>query len=186
MRLDARMRCAVFAFLRAAEALSRTSPRRLNTEVRVVECARQRPAQRVGKRACYRAFMMNSHEEVASLSSSDLLENTRELVGRSRRLEAVLLVHLGEIDERKLYLELGFPSMFAFCVAEYGFSEEAAYNRILVARAGRRLPAAVEALRAGSARSTSAMADVARSPLRTVAGAQRRAAWNSIMSTVSR
>ena len=82
--------------------------------------------------------MMNSHEEVASLSSSDLLENTRELVGRSRRLEAVILVHLGEIDERKLYLELGFPSMFAFCVAEYGFSEEAAYNRILVARAGRR------------------------------------------------
>jgi len=39
--------------------------------------------------------------------------------------------------------------MFAFCISELGFSEDATYSRILVARAGRRLPALVEALRTG-------------------------------------
>lgn len=52
-----------------------------------------------------------------SLSSADPLSATRELVEKSRGLEAELLLHLGEVDERKLYLECAFPSMFAFCRA---------------------------------------------------------------------
>src|SRR5258706_15494230 len=39
--------------------------------------------------------------------------------------------------------------MFAFCVGELGFSEGATYNRILVARAGREMPAVIEAMRSG-------------------------------------
>ena len=64
-------------------------------------------------------------------------------------MEADLLVHLGEIDERKLYLDRAFSSMFTFCTRELGFSEGAAYNRILVARAARRLPALIDAVRSG-------------------------------------
>jgi hypothetical protein len=94
-------------------------------------------------------LMANSNSSLASLSSADLLTATRILVAKSRGVEADLLVHLGKIDERKLYLERAFPSMFAFCVGELGFSEDAAYSRILVARAGRRLPAVIEALRSG-------------------------------------
>jgi len=70
-------------------------------------------------------------------------------VQRSRGLEAEILVHLGEIDERRLYLERAFSSMFAFCVGELGFSEDAAFNRINVARAARRLPVILEAVRSG-------------------------------------
>ena len=93
--------------------------------------------------------MMNSQEGLASLSRSELLARTRELLRQSHDIEADLLVHLGEIDERKLYLDCAFPSMFAFCVGEFGFSEDAAYNRITVARAGRRLPPVIEAVRSG-------------------------------------
>ncbi len=64
-------------------------------------------------------------------------------------MEAELLVHLGEIDERRLYLDRAFPSMFAFCVGELGFSEDAAYNRIGVARAARSMPVVLEAIRSG-------------------------------------
>jgi len=92
--------------------------------------------------------MMNSRT-VESLSSSDLLSATRELVHKSRGMEAELLVHLGEIDERRLYLDRAFSSMFAFCVGELGFSEDAAYNRIHLARAARRLPVILEAVRSG-------------------------------------
>ncbi|HEX9605222.1 MAG TPA: hypothetical protein VF973_15825 [Myxococcales bacterium] len=60
-----------------------------------------------------------------------------------------LLVHLGEIDERKLYLDWSFSSMFAFCVGELRFSEDVACNRIDLARAARRMPVILEALRSG-------------------------------------
>jgi 5-methylcytosine-specific restriction endonuclease McrA len=93
--------------------------------------------------------MANSRYGLETLSSADLLNATRDLVRKSHSVEAELLVHLAEIDERKLYLERAFPSMFAFCVDELGFSEDAAYSRILVARAGRRLPALIEALGSG-------------------------------------
>ena len=97
----------------------------------------------------YATSMMNSSFALESLSSADLLSATRDLVQKSRGVEAELLLHLGEVDERKLYLECAFPSMFAFCVDELGFSEDAAYARITVARAARRLPAIVEAVRSG-------------------------------------
>lgn len=93
--------------------------------------------------------MINSQESLASLECSELLARTRRLVESARCVEADLLLHLGEIDERKLYAEYAHPSMFVFCVAEYGFSEDAAYNRITVARTGRQYPDVIEALRSG-------------------------------------
>jgi len=84
------------------------------------------------------------------LSSDDLLAATRDLVRKSCRIEADLLLHLAEIDERKLYLERAFSSMFAFCMDELGFSVDATYYRLTVARAGRRFPAILDALRAGT------------------------------------
>src|SRR5438270_11081717 len=93
---------------------------------------------------------MISKTAVEVLSDSELIASTRELLRESRWFEAELLVHLGEIDERELYLERAFPSMLAFCVGEFGFSEDAAYSRIHVARAARALPAMIEALRSGA------------------------------------
>src|SRR2546430_4912017 len=93
--------------------------------------------------------MMNSHSALGSLSNSDLLARTREIVEDSCRTEADLLLHLGEIDERKLYLERSFASMFAFGLGELRFSEGATYNRILVARAARQIPAIIDAMRFG-------------------------------------
>src|SRR4051812_3737963 len=84
-----------------------------------------------------------------SLSSPDLLAATRALARRSSIVEADLLLHLAEIDDRKLYLGTIYPSMFAFCLEELGFSEDVAYNRMMVARAARRFPALVDALRQG-------------------------------------
>jgi len=93
--------------------------------------------------------MMNSQIVVESLSPSDLRSATHKLVRRSHGIDAALLVHLGEIDERKLYLEWTFSSMFAFCVGELGFSEDVACNRIDLARAARLMPVILEALRSG-------------------------------------
>ncbi|HEX9604536.1 MAG TPA: hypothetical protein VF973_12360 [Myxococcales bacterium] len=108
-----------------------------------------RPPEDSEKPRATTAHMMNSPIVVESLSSSDLRSATRELVRTSHGLDAALLVHLGEIDERKLYLDWAFSSMFAFCVGELGFSEDVACNRIDLARAARRMPVILEALRSG-------------------------------------
>lgn len=83
------------------------------------------------------------------LSNAALFVSTRRVVAAERAVTADLLLHLGEIDARRLYLDHAYPSLFAFCVGELGFSEDVAFNRIQVARLARRFPEVVEALRNG-------------------------------------
>lgn len=92
---------------------------------------------------------MIEQQAMGAMSSPDLLATARDLVEKARGCEADLLVVLGEIDERKLYLDHACPSMFQFCTRDYGFSEDVAWNRIAVARAARRFPLVLEALRTG-------------------------------------
>ena len=98
------------------------------------------PSGGLQKKACYDGAMMNSRTVVESLSPFDLRSATQQLVLRSHGVEAALLVHLGQIEERKLYLDWSFSSMFGYCVGELGFSEDVACNRISLARAARRMP----------------------------------------------
>jgi hypothetical protein len=93
--------------------------------------------------------MTTTLSSLEALSSADLLRATRDLVRRSNGVEADLLLHLGEVDERKLYLGCACSSMFVFCVGELGFAEDAAYYRITVARAARRFPAIIDTVRTG-------------------------------------
>jgi hypothetical protein len=93
--------------------------------------------------------MIEFNPAVAVMDDADLLACTRELARKSCLVESELLLHLGEIEARNLHAERAYPSMFAFCMKELGFSEGAAYNRIFVARAARRLPQILGALGSG-------------------------------------
>ena len=92
---------------------------------------------------------MISRTVVESLSPFDLRSATQQLVRRSHGVEAALLVHLGQIEERKLYLDWSFSSMFGYCVGELGFSEDVACNRISLARAARRMPIILDVVSSG-------------------------------------
>ena len=83
-------------------------------------------------------------EMLAGLPSAELLERVRKLVQRGNVLEAELLVHLGEVDARQLYLEEGCSSMFTYCQQVLHFAECVAYKRIQAARAARRHPQILE------------------------------------------
>ena len=98
---------------------------------------------------CYKRSMIICRSAVESLSSSELLVSTQKLVDDCAGFEAELLLRLGEIDHRKLYLERGYSSLFAFCVRTYGFSEDIACSRIAVARATRQFPAILESVCSG-------------------------------------
>jgi hypothetical protein len=46
------------------------------------------------------------------MPATELLDSTRKLLLRSSEVEADLLSHLAEIEQRKIHLDRGFTSMF--------------------------------------------------------------------------
>jgi hypothetical protein len=90
-----------------------------------------------------------SHFSRSHLSDAALLQELRSQLSVDQTNTAELLVTLGEIDTRRLYLPAGYPSMFACCVGEWHMSEDMAYKRIRAARAGRRFPAILLAIEEG-------------------------------------
>jgi hypothetical protein len=83
------------------------------------------------------------------LSDAALLRELSGLVARDRSTTADLLAHIAEVDERRLYAGLGYPSMFAYCVEDLHLSEVSAGKRIHAARAARKFPALLGALEEG-------------------------------------
>ena len=77
--------------------------------------------------------------DVSSLSEHELVARVRSLNADGNRLVAKLLVHLGEMDARKLYKRHACSSMFAFC-RRLGMSEGSTARRLDSARAIRRFP----------------------------------------------
>jgi len=74
------------------------------------------------------------------LGDANLIHQLAARVKRDRAITAMLLAHIAEVDHRRLYRPAGYPSMFAYCVGELRFSEDAAYKRIQAARACRKFP----------------------------------------------
>ena len=81
-----------------------------------------------------------SHGLLSSLSDEELLNRLSALLKASRRVESVLIAHIGEVDARRLYAREATQSMFAYCVERLHLSEPEAYLRIAVGRAARDHP----------------------------------------------
>jgi hypothetical protein len=87
---------------------------------------------------------------ISSQSNHEILSAVTTLVGSHREITAKLVVYLGEIEERRLHLEAGYPSMFEFCLKELRLSEGEAFRRLLAARLGRRFPIVHSLLASGA------------------------------------
>ncbi len=92
---------------------------------------------------------MEPQAALALVADAELLRRLVDLVAQSRRVEADIVAHIGEVDARRLFARQAFPSMFAYCTEGLRLSEAEAYRRITVARAARRFPMLLEMLRDG-------------------------------------
>src|SRR5450432_3731407 len=92
----------------------------------------------------------------SGLNDQELLAAVSRLAGNEREATAALIIHLGELDVRRLYEGAGFSSLFQYCVTVLHLSEGAAYNRIETARAARRFPVVVDMLVSGALSPTTA------------------------------
>lgn len=79
-------------------------------------------------------MLLHSH------SDDQIISRIHKLTRRERTATLLVLLHLNEIERRKLHLALGYSSMFAFCTSGLGYSESDAGRRIQAARCIVRFP----------------------------------------------
>ncbi len=84
------------------------------------------------------------------LNDRELLHVTFALSRIERRATATLVAHLEEVDRRKAYALLSYPSLFEYVLKELGFSESSAYERISAMRLAQQNEKAKQLIAAGS------------------------------------
>ena len=85
-----------------------------------------------------------------TLSDQELLSRLDALAHHERSATVELIVHLIELDARKLYRAEGFGSLFRYCTDALRLSEHAAYGRIEAARIAQTFPVVLDRLADGS------------------------------------
>jgi hypothetical protein len=83
---------------------------------------------------------MEPTRSLEHLTDGEILLRLADILRQSRRSEADLVAHIGEVDARRLYAREASPSMFAYCTERLHLSEAEAYLRIAAARASREHP----------------------------------------------
>ena len=89
------------------------------------------------------------HTDLTDLTDEALVSRLSTLCAEGHVLTARLIVHLIEVEERRLDLRAACTSMFDFCQRRLGMSEGASFRRITAARLVRRFPALLERIERG-------------------------------------
>ena len=91
--------------------------------------------------------MTEKQTSLGQLSDAELLSNLEALSTTENNTTVDILLHLTEVEHRKLFLAHGFSSLFAYCVGKLRYSEPATNRRISCARAVNLCPILIELLR---------------------------------------
>ena len=92
----------------------------------------------------------------SSIDNSTLLTQVRRAAIQERDATLLLLSLLQETEHRNLHLELGYSSLFEFCVKDLGLSAGSAQRRICAMRFARTQPLVWQKLRTGELTVTNA------------------------------
>ena len=85
----------------------------------------------------------------SSLDARTLARRLGEFASDERQVQVDFLLHLDEFDRRRAYLELGYGSLWTFCLESLHLREGPAGRRITAMRVLRRFPRLAGALRDG-------------------------------------
>ncbi|WP_413294928.1 DUF222 domain-containing protein [Bdellovibrio sp. HCB185ZH] len=84
-----------------------------------------------------------------TLNKLELDQRIKTLAQKERELLHEILLTIQEIDSRRTFLELGFPSLFDYLVNGVGYSEGSAQRRIDAARLMREIPHVADKIQTG-------------------------------------
>lgn len=84
-----------------------------------------------------------------SMGDQALIEKTRRLVKEEREITTRVLHHLREVERRRLFSDLGYPSLFAYVMGDLHYSEASAHRRIAAMRLLKELPEIEQKIESG-------------------------------------
>src|SRR2546430_9686768 len=84
-----------------------------------------------------------------STSARELDRRLADLVGSERNLVVQFVIELAGFAKRELYRELGYTSLFYYCVRQLRLSKSSAFRRSEVARLIARFPVIADQLAGG-------------------------------------
>ena len=90
-----------------------------------------------------------ARKKLGALSDRELLGNLQKFNQKECKLKVLVLLYLSEIDTRKLYLPMGYSSLFDFCTMHLRYTRATAARRIRSARAAAKYPEVLELLLSG-------------------------------------
>src|SRR4051812_25572706 len=79
-------------------------------------------------------------KNLKGLSHQELLTGAKNLVAQELKIGLQLLEYLREIESQMIFAELGFDSMWSFCVTYLGLSEGDAQRKLAAMRLCRVIP----------------------------------------------
>lgn len=94
--------------------------------------------------------------QINKLTDSNLLKKTEEAVAWEKNQTAMILRLLYEVDQRKLYTEVGASSLFKYCIEILDYSEMEASIRIQAMRLIQTVPEVEEKIKQGKISLTNA------------------------------
>lgn len=87
---------------------------------------------------------------LVAMSDGELMDSLRRVCAEARRLLACLLVHLNEVEARRLDAKSACPSLYEFCIRRLGMSDGEACRRIAAARLVKRFPSLLARVESGA------------------------------------
>ncbi|WP_413581679.1 HNH endonuclease [Bdellovibrio sp. HCB288] len=87
--------------------------------------------------------------DLTSISNSELLNRVERLARGERKITHLILWHLVEVESRRLYLDLGFTSLFKYMTGHLQYSEDAAYRRLQASRLLKKVPQIEKSIESG-------------------------------------
>jgi hypothetical protein len=88
--------------------------------------------------------------DLKNISNQDLIQRLEKLTRTERKITHVILLHINEVEARRLYAGLGFESLYAYLTKGLLYSESAAYRRLQAARLLKTVPEVAEQIESGA------------------------------------
>ncbi len=83
-------------------------------------------------------------------SNTELIARLEKLARTERKITHLILWHILEVEERRIYAELGYDGMYSYLTRGLGYSDGSAYRRLQSARLLKHVPHIAEKIEAGS------------------------------------
>ncbi|MGZ3771271.1 MAG: hypothetical protein ACXVCP_09595 [Bdellovibrio sp.] len=77
---------------------------------------------------------------LSNISNLELISRMEKLVRTERKITHLILQYILEIEDRKLYADLGYDGIYTYLTRGLGYSEASAYRRLQSAKLLRKVP----------------------------------------------